>query len=89
MLGLMNGLEKILFMCILIYCCSDYPLLLCKYTLLRGRKTQGFQLIQVGGWFNSFKKQGEYILLLTPSKHKKENFKILSAIILIVKIVIK
>lgn len=89
MLRLMNGLEKILFMYILIYCCSDYLLLLCKYILLRGMKTQGFQFIQVGGCFNSFKKQGEHNLLLTPSKQKKENFKILSAIILIVKTVIK
>lgn len=80
MLGLMNGLEKILFMYILIYCCSDYPLLLCKYMLLRGMKTQGFQLIEVGGWFNSFKKQEEHNLHFIPSEHEKEDFKILSTI---------
>lgn len=85
----MNGLEKIVFICTLVYCCSDYPLLLCKCILLRGMKTQGFQLIEVGDCFNSLKKQGEHNLHFTSSKHKKENFKILSTIILSVKIVIK
>lgn len=64
-------------MCTLIYSSSDHPLLLCKYILLRGMKTQGFQLIEIGGWFNSFKKQRERNLHFSPLKHKNENFKIL------------
>lgn len=52
-------------------------------------KTQGFQLIEIGGWFNSFKKQREHNLHFSPSKHKNENFKILSTIPITVKIVIK
>ena len=33
-------------------------------------KRQGFQVIEVGGCFSSFKKQGEHNLHFTPSKMK-------------------